>query len=70
MPHPAILVMDGAAGALTEARVGFHVVEVKVVALKIVELVLRETQFPGDVAPADGEGVVVFWHEGHGVMVK
>ena len=62
--------MDGAAGALTEARVGFRMVEVEVVVSKIVELVLHEIQFPGDVAPADGKGVVMFWDEGHGVVVK
>ena len=62
--------MDGAAGFLTEARVGLRVVEVEVVVSKIIELVLSEAQFPGDVAPADGEGVVVFWGEGHGKVVK
>ena len=58
--------MDGAAGFLTEARVGLRMVEVKVVALEIIELVFSEAQFPGDVTPADGEGVVMFWGEGHG----
>ena len=37
---------------------------------KVVELVLGEPQFPGNVAPADGEGVVVFDDEGHGIVVK
>ena len=62
--------MDGAARLLTEARVGFCVVEVEVIAPEVLELVLSEAQFPGDVTPANGEGVVVFWDEGHGVMVK
>ena len=70
MPHPAISVVDGAARFLTEARVGFCVVEVQVVALKIIKLVLSEAQLPGDVASADGEGVVMFWNEGHGIVVK
>ena len=69
-PHPAILVVDGAARILAEARVGFRMVKIEVVVLKVVELILGETQFPGEVAPAEGEGVVVFWDEGHGVMVK
>ena len=62
--------MDGAARLLTEARVGFCVVKVKVVMSEVFELVFGEAQFPGDVAPADGEGVVMFWDEGHGVVVK
>ena len=62
--------MDGAARVLAEARVGFHVVEIEVVALKVSELILGEAQFPGEVAPAEGESVVVFWDEGHGVVVK
>ena len=62
--------MDGAAGLLAEAGVGFGVVEVKAVVLKVCELVLSEAQFPGDVTPADGEGVVVCWGERHGIMVK
>ena len=70
MPRPAVLVMDGAAGLLAEAGVGLHVVKVKVIALKVVKLVLSEIQFPGDVTPVDGEGIVMFWGEGHGVMVK
>ena len=45
-------------------------VEVKVVTSKVVELILGETQFPGNVTPADGEGVVVFDDEGHGIVVK
>ena len=62
--------MDRAAGVLAEARVGFCVINIEVVVLKEVELVLSETQFPGNVAPADGEGVIMFWDEGHGVIVK
>ena len=70
MPHPAILVMDRAAGLLAETGVGFGVVEVKLVKVEVSELVPSETQFPGNVIPLDGEGVVVFWGEGHGVVVK
>ena len=62
--------MDGAAELLTEAGVSFCVVEVKMVASEEVELVFGETQFPGDVTPADGKGVVVFDGEGHGMVVK
>ena len=62
--------MDGAARLLTEARVDFCVVKVEVVVPEVLKLVLSEAQFPGDVAPVDGEGVVVFSNEGHGVVVK
>ena len=64
------LAMDGAAGLLTEAGVSFCVVKVEMVASEEVELVFGETQFPGDVTPADGEGVVVFDDERHGMVVK
>ena len=70
MPRPAILVVDGAARLLAEARVGFRMVEIEVVASKVIELIFGETQFPGDVTPADGECIVVFWDEGHGVIIK
>ena len=70
MPCPAILIVDGAAGLLAEAGVGFSVVEVKVVALKVIKLVLSEAQLPGDVGPADRKGVVMFWGERHGEVVK
>ena len=62
--------MDGAARVLAETGVGFRVVEIEVVVSKVVELILGETQFPGEVAPVEGEGVVVFWDEGHGVVIK
>ena len=62
--------MDGTAELLTEAGVSFCVVEVETVAPKEVELVLGEAQFPGDVTPADGKGIVVFDGEGHGMVVK
>ena len=62
--------MDGAARVLAEARVSFHMVKVEVVASKVSELILGETQFPGEVAPAEGEGVVVFWDERHGIVIK
>ena len=65
-----ILVVDGAARVLAEARVGFHMVKIKVVVLKVSELILGETQFPGEVTPAEGEGVVMFWDERHGIVVK
>ena len=69
-PRPAILVVDGAPRVLAEARVGFRMVKVEVVVSKVSELVLGETQFPGEVAPAEGEGIVMFWDKGHGVVVK
>ena len=69
-PRPAISVVDGAAGLLAKAGVGFGVVKVEMVAPKVCELVLSETQFPGDVTPADGECIVMCWGEGHGKVVK
>ena len=68
-PHPVILVVNGAAGLLTEAGVGFGMVEVKLMEAEISELVYGEAQFPGDVCPPDGEGVIMFWGEGHGMVV-
>ena len=62
--------MDGAARVLAEARVSFCVVKVKVVASKVSKLILGETQFPGEVAPVEGEGVVMFWDERHGIIIK
>ena len=64
------LVVDGAAWFLTEAGVGFSVVKVKIVKLKVLELVFGEAQFPGNVCPPDGEGIVMCWNERHSVMVK
>ena len=69
-PCPVILVVDGAAGLLIEAGVSFGMVEVEVMKLEVLELVDGEAQFPGNVCPPDGEGVVVCWGEGHGIMVK
>ena len=57
-------------GVLTKRHLGFCVVKVKMVTSKVVKLILGETQFPGNVAPVDGEGVVVFDDEGHGIVVK
>ena len=65
-----ILVVNGAAGLLTEAGVGFGMVKVEVVESKVFELVFSEVQFPGNVTPLDREGVVVCWGEGHGIVVK
>ena len=62
--------MDGTAGFLAEAGVGLCVVKVKMVTSKVVELIFGEAQFPGNIAPADGEGVVMFDDEGHGTVVK
>ena len=62
--------MNGAARLLTEAGVSLGMVEVEVVEPKVFELVLGETQFPGNVNPPDGEGIIVWLNEGHGVMVK
>ena len=62
--------MDGAAKLLAEPGVGLSMVKVKVVASEVVKLVFGEAQFPGNITPADGEGVVVFDDEGHGIVVK
>ena len=62
--------MDGATELLAEAGVSFCVVEVKVIVSEEVELILGESQFPGDITPVDGEGIVVFDDEGHGVVTK
>ena len=62
--------MDGAAELLTEAGVSLCMVEAEMVASEEVKLVFGETQFPGNVTPADGKGVVVFNDEGHGMVVK
>ena len=70
MPRPVILPMDGAVGLLAEAGVGLCMVEVKMVTSEVVELVFGEAQFPRDVTPVDGEGVVMFDDEGHGTVVK
>ena len=69
-PRPAVLVVDGAAGFLAEASVGFGMVKVKVVEAEESELVHGEAQFPRDIAPPDREGIVVWSNEGHGVVVK
>ena len=38
--------------------------------MKEFELVVSEAQFPGNFRGSDGEGIVVGWGKGHGVMVK
>ena len=70
MPHPVVLVVDGAAQFLAEAGVGFGMVKVKITETKEFELVEGETQFPRDVCPPDREGIVVWLSEGHGIVVK
>ena len=62
--------MDGTPRLLTEARVGFSMVEVKVTKLEVLELIESEVQGPRDVCPPDGEGIVVCWGEEHGIVVK
>ena len=42
----------------------------ELVETKVFELVLGEAQFPGDVTPAEGKGVVMFDDERHGEVVK
>ena len=69
-PCPAILVVNGAARLLAEAGVSFGMVEVKMTKSEVLELIDSEAQFPGNVCPPDGKGVVVCWGEGHGVVVK
>ena len=59
MPLPAILVVDRAAGLLTKAGVDFGMVEVEFMESEVFELIDSEAQFPGNVCPADGEGVVM-----------
>ena len=62
--------MDRAAGFLAEASVGSGVVKVKVVEVEEPELIYGEAQFPRDITPPDGEGIVVWLNEGHGVVIK
>ena len=62
--------MDGAAEFLAEASVGFGMIKVKVVETEELELIYSEAQFPRDITPPDGEGVVVWSNEGHGIVVK
>ena len=62
--------MDGAAKLLAETGVGPSMVEVEVIASEVVKLVFGEAQFPGNITPVDGEGVVVFDDEGHGMVIK
>ena len=47
---PVILVVNGAAGLLTEAGVSFGVVEVELMEVEVPELVDGEAKFPGNVA--------------------
>ena len=70
MPCPVISMVDGATELLAEAGVSFCMVEVEMIASEEVELIFGETQFPGDITPADGESVVMFDDEGHGTVTK
>ena len=45
-------------------------VEVEFMELEVFELIDSEAQFSGNVCPMDGEGIVMCWGEGHGVIVK
>ena len=69
-PHPAVLVVDGAAGFLAEASMGFGVVKVKVVEAEELELIFGEAQFPRDLTPLDRKGVVMWSNERHGIVVE
>ena len=69
-PRPIVLIVDRAAGLLTEAGVGFGMVKVELMEVEVLELVYGEAQFPRDVSPPDRKGVVVCSDEGHGVVVK
>ena len=62
--------MDGAAGFLAEASMGFGMIEVELMKSEELKLVDNEAQFPRDICPLDGEGIVVCWGEGHGVVIK
>ena len=55
---------------LAEVGMGLGMVEVEVVMSEVFKLVSGEAQFPRDVTPADGEGVVMFDDEGHGIVTK
>ena len=70
MPHPAVLIVNGATQLLAKAGMSFGVVEVEVTEAEIFELVHGEAQFPRDVKPPDREGVIVWLNEGHGIVVK
>ena len=70
MPCPTILVVDRATQLLAKASVCFGVVKVRISKMKKFELIEGETQFPGDVCPADGESIVMWLNEGHGIIVK
>ena len=70
MPCPVILTVNGATELLAEAGVSFCMVKVKMIASEEVELVFGEAQFPGDITPADGESIVMFDDEGHGIVTK
>ena len=63
-------IVDGAAGLLAKAGVGFCMVKVKVMKTEVSELVDCEAQLLGDVSPANGKGIVMLWGEGHGEVVK
>ena len=45
-------------------------VKIKAMETKVFELIEGEAQFPRNVCPLDGEGIVVWSNEGHGVVVK
>ena len=45
-------------------------VEVEFMESEVFELIDSEAQFPGNVCPMDGEGIVMCWGEGHGIIVK
>ena len=69
-PLPVVLIVDGTPRLLTEAGVGFGMVKVEITKSEVFELIEGEAQGPRDVCPPDGEGIVMCWGEGHGVMVK
>ena len=48
-PHPAVLIVDRAAGLLAEAGVGFSMIKVEAMKSKVFELVFGKAQFPGNV---------------------
>ena len=62
--------MDGATELLAEADMSFCMVDVKMIVSEVVELIFGEAQFPRDVTPADGKGIVMFDDEGHGTVTK
>ena len=68
MPLPAELIVDRAPGFLTEAGMFSDVRQREVVSSKEIKLINDEAKNPRDVGWFNGEGVIVFWNEGHVIV--